>query len=97
MAEYLQAAKEEFLEAALAYEDEKAGLGSHFQEMVLAKEILIGEHPGIGRPVQAFPDSLRRLAVAGFPYSVIYRTEPALLIVAIAHHRRRPNYWAKRL
>jgi plasmid stabilization system protein ParE len=33
-----------------------------------------------------------------FPYSIFYLVEPdAVVIVAIAHHRRRPGYWKQRL
>ena len=41
---------------------------------------------------------IRRLAVARFPYHVVY-LKPAreLRILAIAHDRRKPGYWKKRL
>jgi len=32
-----------------------------------------------------------------FPYSAVYVLEPRLVVVAIAHARRRPGYWEKRL
>jgi hypothetical protein len=36
--------------------------------------------------------------VKGFPFSVVYRASSAgLLVVAIAPHRRRPQYWSGRL
>ncbi len=36
--------------------------------------------------------------MAVFPYSVIFREEAnSILILAIAHAKRRPGYWAKRL
>jgi plasmid stabilization system protein ParE len=40
----------------------------------------------------------RRFLLRRFPYSVIYRIEPAkIVIVAVAHGRRRPGYWKDRL
>jgi len=40
----------------------------------------------------------RRFLLRRFPYSVIYRVEPSrIVIVAIAHGRRRPGYWKERL
>jgi plasmid stabilization system protein ParE len=40
----------------------------------------------------------RRFLLRRFPYSVIYRIEPSrIVIVAIAHGRRRPGYWKERL
>jgi hypothetical protein len=36
--------------------------------------------------------------VRGFPYLVVYRVGAHdLLIVAVAHAKRRPGYWARRL
>jgi hypothetical protein len=33
-----------------------------------------------------------------FPFSLVYVEEPAgVLVVAVAHHRRRPGYWRRRL
>jgi plasmid stabilization system protein ParE len=40
---------------------------------------------------------LRRVTLGKFPYSVLYRDEPSrVLVVAIAHARRRPGYWKGR-
>lgn len=40
---------------------------------------------------------LRRVTLGRFPYSVLYRDEPSrVLVVAIAHARRRPGYWQGR-
>ena len=39
----------------------------------------------------------RRMPVRRFPYLVIYRVAGAdIQIIAIAHQRRRPDYWRKR-
>lgn len=35
--------------------------------------------------------------VKGFPYRVVYVTEPAVTIVAVAHLKRRPGYWRARV
>jgi len=40
----------------------------------------------------------RRFLLRHFPFAIIYRELPSVLqIVAIAHGRRRPGYWKKRL
>ena len=45
-----------------------------------------------------FSRKTRRRVLAEFPYSVIYQDkEDTVLIVAVAHAKRRPGYWAKRL
>jgi len=39
----------------------------------------------------------RRFTLSRFPYSVLYRTRAGeIFIVAIAHHRRRPEFWRRR-
>jgi plasmid stabilization system protein ParE len=51
-------------------------------------------NPLIGTP---FRGTSRRYVLRRFPYSIIYRaTADEIQIVAVAHHRRRPGYWAKR-
>jgi len=51
-------------------------------------------NPLIGSP---FRGTSRRYVLRRFPYSIIYRaTADQIQIVAVAHHRRRPGYWAKR-
>jgi hypothetical protein len=39
----------------------------------------------------------RRALVARFPYQVVYRIRPGeIVIVAVAHLKRRPGYWKNR-
>ena len=38
-----------------------------------------------------------RVVVERFPYSIVYRRDPDfIVIVAVAHQRRRPRYWRSR-
>ena len=44
-----------------------------------------------------FRGDRRRYIFRRFPYSIIYQVaEDELRILAVAHHRRRPGYWAGR-
>lgn len=55
---------------------------------------LITSSPQIG---SIFRGNRRRYFLRKFPYSVIYQvTFGELRVLALAHQRRRPNYWAKR-
>jgi plasmid stabilization system protein ParE len=39
----------------------------------------------------------RILPLHSFPFSLVYRSQPhTLRVIAIAHHSRRPGYWAAR-
>lgn len=41
---------------------------------------------------------IRKKVLLHFPYNVLYSVESdTLLIVAVAHQKRRPNYWRSRL
>lgn len=47
--------------------------------------------------IERKPD-IRRYALARFPYAVIYRVKNGdIHILAVAHKRRRPDYWTGRL
>jgi len=84
----------EFEEAALFYETRVIGLGKFFAAEVERTIALVRDFPeagsGMGR-------NLHRVLVARFPYSIVYRYEAgSILIVAVAHQRRRPGYWRRR-
>lgn len=56
---------------------------------------LLGERPELGA---VWRGTIRRLPLRRFPHSLIYRlTGDTIQILAIAHQRRRPGYWTKRL
>jgi hypothetical protein len=39
----------------------------------------------------------RRLLMTRFPYQVVYRVRPSeIVVVALAHLKRRPGYWKHR-
>ena len=91
-----QPASEEFSEAVHWYEKRRSGLGAEFFEAVSATMALIAERPEVGTAIGA-GGSTRRMLVGPFPYQVIYHlTRTEIVIVAVAHLKRRPNYWKGR-
>jgi plasmid stabilization system protein ParE len=55
---------------------------------------LAGLHPELGGPGA---HSTRRLYLKRFPYTLIFRIQSdTVRIIAVAHQRRRPGYWAGR-
>jgi plasmid stabilization system protein ParE len=87
-------AASELEEAAAFYESRMGGLGKSFANEVERTISLVREFPDAGAVVGG---SLRRVSVAGFPYSIVYRPNADLIIViAVAHQRRRPRYWRGR-
>ena len=91
---FLAPAEAELLEAIAYYAAIRAELGVRFEEAVssAARDV-------VARPKHGAPRSrnMRRWLVKGFPYSLIYRAHKSeVVIVAVAHQRRRPEYWVRR-
>ena len=85
--------------AARWYESHRSGLGVEFLEAVDEAVTRITEMPRMGSPVPGVADAaIRRRAVRRFPYHVIYlELRDRLQVLAVAHDRRRPGYWAGRV
>ena len=87
-------------EAGRWYDARQVGLCFEFFDEVDAAVRRVLDFPRLGVRVPRLPLDLpvRRLAVARFPYHLIY-LEPTevLRVLAIAHDRRKPGYWKKRL
>lgn len=91
---YLPAAREELNEAAAFYEASVPGLGDAFLDDVDRTIESARVNPRIGAVAGL---RFRRMLLRRFPYSVIYAERGnELVIVAVAHQRRRPGYWRGR-
>ena len=56
--------------------------------------------PNAGSPVEGTRSAvtIRRVPVGRFPYQVVYASvDDVIYVLAVAHHHRRPGYWAGRL
>jgi plasmid stabilization system protein ParE len=84
------------LNEALAYYDQRnAYAAQRFVDAVRAGEQTILDFPEIACSLGG---KLRVLRVTRFPYSLVYLPiDSDVLIVAVAHHKRRPTYWKNRL
>lgn len=92
---FLTPADEEMTEASVFYEGASAGLGNSFLDEIHRVVNILREHPELGQPVGR---GLRRALLHRFPFSLIYSVEvDEVLIVAVAHQRRRPGYWRNRI
>ena len=96
---YLSLAAAELNEAAQWYEDRQPGLGDRFLHAVADAVDAICQdplrHPPLPRTF-ASRTVFRRL-LKGFPYGIVYEVRAdELLVLAVAHTSRRPNYWNRR-
>ncbi|MFA5677982.1 MAG: hypothetical protein WC953_06180 [Pseudomonas sp.] len=90
------AAEAEFLESVGYYESRVPGLGAALiKEFEVLAELV--SHSPKAWQVELEPD-IRKVPLQRFPLSIVYRESPdAFQILAIAHDRRRPQYWISRL
>ncbi len=91
-----RAALAEHLDEVAFYEGRLPGLGADYLaefEKVMARVCATPErYPRVGN------SDLRKAGFKRFPLHAIYQVKSAqILVLAIAHQRRRPAYWAGRI
>ena len=93
---FLEIAELELDEAWRHYEGERVGLGIRFCQEVAQAINRIADHP---KAYQMFSARTRRCLVDKFRYGILYEhneTTTEILIVAVGHLHRRPDYWISR-
>lgn len=94
-AQFVAEAREELLLEVRFYNSERFGLGERFSRAVEEAVARALQFPLTGSSASK---NTRRIYVKEFPFSVIYRPDPeGIVVFAIAHHRRKPNYWRSRV
>jgi toxin ParE1/3/4 len=92
---YHEAAEEELLTEVGYLELRADGLGRLFLSEVRRAEDLIAQFP---ESAPQIVPGIRKRILRKFRYSLIYTIEKdGVLILAVAHHSRRPSYWLGRL
>jgi toxin ParE1/3/4 len=97
---FAREARRELLEASAWYARQRPGLQAVFLAAVdeaLERVVRIG--PRIARVPSVDPTlPVRRVFVRRFPYAVVFIELPTRVrVLAVAHYRRRPDYWQGRL
>jgi plasmid stabilization system protein ParE len=88
-------AKAELRQSAKYYDHQKPGLGVEFMAEVSAALDYIGRYP-LASPVVR--GDFRRTRVKRFPFDIIYAVEEKrIVVVAVMHQRRQPDYWKGRI
>jgi plasmid stabilization system protein ParE len=92
---YHEAAEDELLNEIGYLELRLQVLGRRFYGEVQRAEKRLSEFPESG--LEVLP-GIRKHNLRKFPFSLIYSIEKdGLLILAVAHQRRRPQYWLPRI
>jgi len=94
---WLVAAREEAEAAARWYEDRRAGLGADFVAEIEGAVDAVLQAPSTFGVVMDEP-RVRRVLLLRFPFAVVFvQREAEVVVVAVAHLRRRPAYWRSRV
>ena len=82
----------DLLEGLNYYEEHQPGLAADFYKELAHAELDVIEAPEFGYPLGK---GYRRKHLRRYPYSLVYRIEgeDLILVVAVAHSSRKPNYW----
>jgi hypothetical protein len=87
-------AQAELVAAAHYYEEQRSGLGDDFLTQVEQALAVALQYPSSGTPLGS---GFRWVLTQRFRYAVVYREiENGIIVIAVAHLRRRPGYWRKR-
>ena len=96
---YTREAALELDDAALYYERRKTGQGEAFLDSLRVCLDQIERHPRLFPEIES-PQAGREIRIVSldrFPYAAVYEIVQAeVILLAVAHHRRRPNYWIHR-
>lgn len=92
--EFLSLARDEVSEAYDYYNLQQTGLGKQFAAEVRDAVRRLTQYP-LAFPVQR--GEIRKCLLQRFPYKLLYAIRhDKILIVAIAHQHREPEYWVSR-
>jgi len=94
-AKFIAPARREFLKEVVYYNEQEAGLGAEFAQEIEEATARALAFPEAGSPATR---NTKRVFVKRFPFSVVYRPDrEGILVFAIAHHSRHPEYWMSRV
>lgn len=88
-----------------AQEEINSAFEYYFRRNPIVAEAFLNELGSALKQIAAHPQihslytkNTRRCLLERFPYAVVFQEKAdVILVVAIAHAKRRPGYWAKRL
>jgi toxin ParE1/3/4 len=87
-------AEQELLDAVSYYEEQEAGFGLEYLGEVEHAVNFLLRYPEAGAKARG---TIHRLTLPKFPYSLLYRVmEDQIRVLAVAHHKRKPQYWVNR-
>ncbi len=87
-------AEQEIFDAANFYEEVSHTLTIEFFDELFSVIDTVVASPNRNQEISK---GFRKSNLKRFPFKVVYKIEnEKIVVVAIAHHKRKPNYWKKR-
>jgi mRNA-degrading endonuclease RelE of RelBE toxin-antitoxin system len=94
-ARFLRPAEAEVNDAIAYFDEQRDGLGDRFEQDLLETITFVTDHPFAGKMLTR---RARKFRLRTFEYNVVYvLDDQEIVIIAVAHHKRRPGYWRSRL
>lgn len=91
---FTRIARRELEDAVSFYELEYSELGRRFKEEVKKAVLRVAEYP---KAWSIERGEVRKCLLHKFPYKLMYSVEEDhILVIAVAHQHRRPDYWVDR-
>jgi plasmid stabilization system protein ParE len=93
-------AVDDIIAAALRYEQKERGRGELFQEAAFARIERLNNFPNAGAPARGVDGVVlaRQVRLRKYPYLIVYVvSDDEIRVVAVAHEKQLPLYWASRL
>ncbi|MDZ4856661.1 MAG: type II toxin-antitoxin system RelE/ParE family toxin [Nitrospirota bacterium] len=91
---FTRIARQELEDAVHFYELEYSGLGRRFKEEVRKAALRVAEYP---KAWSIERGEVRKCLLHKFPYKLMYSVEEDhILVIAVAHQHRKPDYWVGR-
>ena len=92
---FLELAEQEFYDTKDYYEEQQKELGLKFQEEIIKT---LNRKQKIPNMIVKVKKDDRKCVVNKFPYNILYSVEKEhILVLTVAHHHRRPDYWIDRI
>lgn len=92
---FLSISKQEMINSAIFYETQARGLGNDFLDKIDNAVDDVSKNPDRWPIINK---NIRRRLVQRFPYCILYRIDSEeIVILAVMHLRRRPDYWVERI
>ena len=92
---FLEIAEQEFYDSQEYYEEKQTNLGNKFKSEAFNSLKRIQKFPNMFVKIKK---DIRKCIINKFPFNILYSIEgDYILVIAISHHHRNPDYWIDRI